>query len=1358
MKRYLGTAMTVAAACVVLWGGNTLAGQDSYPNVYDQSMNRSEPVDVGDPVSAGNGSYHFTMPLLDLGGPLPLAYSISYRYDQVASGEFPKNFQGSTSIELRYDDNVGAGNDTMVNVKLMDGRIIAFRKDPTTGEWELTDNTPLRYELRETGTDYEHGWYYFMDPAAGLVYMLEKTDFHWANISRPVHVMDRNGNTWTYTYSTTRNRITPDTITDGRGRSLTFNYSNGYLQRVTDQAGRQVDFTLDITADDYNNWTVLRSVTDADGQTTTFHYTFLPALSWQAPIVRVEHPRGNSPYSQTPRVITLNGYDNIRVEEQTDLHDNTMAFAYDEATNRVTVTNPDTSVESFGHFDNAGLPREMRDAEGNAFTFTQTSRGQAESLTDKNGKTRRMTYHAESGKLASREDAEGHVTQYAYQAQEQTFTNPTSGETVTFTFYDLQQITYPDGTTRSFTRDPRGNVLTMTDRNGKVWRFTYNAMGLVETVTNPLGGVVTRTYNADGTVASVTDSDTGSITFEYDAAKRPVKINYPDGTDIRITWSNTDRITEVTDRNGVRTRVEYDANNNPVRRTRALGTTLEQVFAYTYDDMDRLTQVTDPLGSVTRFDHTWWGDVRRVTNPDGTHLDFTFNTRRWLTSITDEAGKTTTIGRDDNGWPLSFTSPEGHTASRTLDGTGEMISATDAMGKSYLFERDAMGRIVRITDRLNRQTTIGRDNEGRITSATLPVIGTVSYTRNDLGLVSTLRDQRGKDWHFTYTQMGRLATVQDPLGHTWTYGYDTSGRLATITAPDGVTETRTYDGNGNLLQRAFSDGLTLSYTYDQLNRVTHTGSVPVDLTYDKRDQVTRTTIHGMDFDAAYDVMNRLQTVTYGGQMTVTYTYDARGLLARVTDSLTGSWLEFTYDGDRRLTQIRRSNGIDTQIQRDANGRITRITHAGKGDLQITLNAEGDITSVMEDLPIDVASLLSAETRQYQYDDANQITTSGFGYDERGRRTKDPLHTYTWDSADRLTGLSHEGTDVTLDYTASGEVGIRTVGTAVTKFCYNYAIAGRPIVAEMESGAFVRFYVHTPSGRLLYYVDLPSTPCFYHFNQTGNTLFLTDKNGNITDSYGYTPYGRLLKHEGSSTQPFTYVGEYGVRQEGDSGIYHMRARYYDAWTGRFISRDPIWPELAEIMQSNGSGTLIALAGLSLPATLGSPRAANPYHYAAQNPLRFIDPTGLMTQRESERFGRIANYLSSQLEAIKKDFFKEETSGYYDHTVNNLENLVDAVKAGYVKKDEVKERLKEIKDRIGELKREIQRVKKEGVKSYSELSYCETYCINTDSPFGTREGCVMITDSLLSSWQLLLAVILLAVWLTARWWIPMLTRQG
>jgi len=108
---------------------------------------------------------------------------------------------------------------------------------------------------------------------------------------------------------------------------------------------------------------------------------------------------------------------------------------------------------------------------------------------------------------------------------------------------------------------------------------------------------------------------------------------------------------------------------------------------------------------------------------------------------------------------------------------------------------------------------------------------------------------------------------------------------------------------------------------------------------------------------------------------------------------------------------------------------------------------------------------------------------------------------------------------------------------------------------------------------------------YHFDANANTVALTDGSQSIVNKYAYTPFGMSLHKTEGIAQPFTFVGEYGVMEEADS-LYYMRARYYDAGTGRFISEDPLGFD---------GGTV------------------NLYEYAGDNPVLFVDPNGLFAKK-------------------------------------------------------------------------------------------------------------------------------------------------
>lgn len=135
------------------------------------------------------------------------------------------------------------------------------------------------------------------------------------------------------------------------------------------------------------------------------------------------------------------------------------------------------------------------------------------------------------------------------------------------------------------------------------------------------------------------------------------------------------------------------------------------------------------------------------------------------------------------------------------------------------------------------------------------------------------------------------------------------------------------------------------------------------------------------------------------------------------------------------------------------------------------------------------------------------------------------------------------------------------------------------LAEYDGGGnLIANYVYGLG--LVYKVDTSDKPYFYHYNFTGSTVAMTDTNGNIINKYAYTPFGRLAGSVESVPNPFRYVGKSGVMDD-KSGLFYMRARYYDPEVGRFITKDPI----------------------------GFDGGVNLYGYVGENPINFIDPSGL-----------------------------------------------------------------------------------------------------------------------------------------------------
>ncbi|KAB2892719.1 MAG: hypothetical protein F9K28_11275 [Bacteroidetes bacterium] len=87
---------------------------------------------------------------------------------------------------------------------------------------------------------------------------------------------------------------------------------------------------------------------------------------------------------------------------------------------------------------------------------------------------------------------------------------------------------------------------------------------------------------------------------------------------------------------------------------------------------------------------------------------------------------------------------------------------------------------------------------------------------------------------------------------------------------------------------------------------------------------------------------------------------------------------------------------------------------------------------------------------------------------------------------------------------------------------------------------------------------------------------------MTDRYDYTAFGEIYAQTGTTPNNYLYTGQ---QYDEVTGLYSLRARYYDPSDGRFLSRDPY------------------------PCPLCSPQEYNRYIYTANNPVNFSDPSGL-----------------------------------------------------------------------------------------------------------------------------------------------------
>jgi RHS repeat-associated protein len=87
---------------------------------------------------------------------------------------------------------------------------------------------------------------------------------------------------------------------------------------------------------------------------------------------------------------------------------------------------------------------------------------------------------------------------------------------------------------------------------------------------------------------------------------------------------------------------------------------------------------------------------------------------------------------------------------------------------------------------------------------------------------------------------------------------------------------------------------------------------------------------------------------------------------------------------------------------------------------------------------------------------------------------------------------------------------------------------------------------------------------------------------------YAPFGEVYNEAGSADRSFTGQDQNVVTGSGGTGVYDFLFRKYDPSAGRWLSPDPAgWSAVDQAI----------------------PQSLNRYAYVYNNPLRFIDPSGL-----------------------------------------------------------------------------------------------------------------------------------------------------
>jgi len=132
-----------------------------------------------------------------------------------------------------------------------------------------------------------------------------------------------------------------------------------------------------------------------------------------------------------------------------------------------------------------------------------------------------------------------------------------------------------------------------------------------------------------------------------------------------------------------------------------------------------------------------------------------------------------------------------------------------------------------------------------------------------------------------------------------------------------------------------------------------------------------------------------------------------------------------------------------------------------------------------------------------------------------------------------------------------------------------------------------FYVN---GQLLASHDRgPAWVRYYFHDHLGTPRVITDPGGNVLARHDYYPFGQeRTPWTDGETHKFT-----GKERDPESGLDYFAVRYYASSVARFMSVDPLF------------------------GSPDDPQSLNRYAYSLNNPLRFVDPTGMQPSQTPEQ---------------------------------------------------------------------------------------------------------------------------------------------
>jgi RHS repeat-associated protein len=770
---------------------------------------------------------------------------------------------------------------------------------------------------------------------------------------------------------------------------------------------------------------------------------------------------------------------------------------------------------------------------------------------------------------------------------------------------------------------------TATDANSNVTNYSsYNSMLQPLEIDNPdnMGSTQYSWYNpyrdnyyGYSIVQSQSEGASSNVGFQMDGYGRPSRqaVESSNGT-----WYLQDTCYDVNGRVHFKSYPYQGVAWSTSPACSGAGNTFSQPGdAYSYDAIGRLVEVSH--WDKTNIRYSYYGHatevvdenlVSRISQIDGHGRIVTLC--EITTSTLDGGGTPVLCGTDGAGSTMGYLT----TYAYTVDTGKNQVTTVTQGQQTRTFKTDSLGRTVSVTE---------------------PERGTTAYTYayNSTGLQVTRK--RPEANQTSATVLTTTTTQYDVLNRVVSVNYLDNGAVSNTTP----SKTFIYDSNPywsgetatNLKGRLGNMGANLpsgashtgaAFSYDAMGRVIQLWQCGPS-TCGTANQASRY------LTFTYDWTGNLTSETDGGSGYITYGRSLAGEVTSITNNTYSptSVVSGIVNGPNGPVSYSLGNGLSANNSYDALGRLNGTWTCTGGSIQPgcpgatqiygnTVTWSGTQASEVCDIqslgcvlykyndgfnrPTSMSSTSNQQLYTYDYDrygnrwhqtalnggtsfnqsfsaTTNQIV--GYSYDAAGNMLSDGIYTYTYDGEGNVLTMSGNGTSASYVYDAQNKRARVQTGSTANEFLVDFA--GRQIStwnAATNSGNEGRIYW---DGKQIAYRAADGTTYFEHQDYLGTERVRTNAAGSEVGIFqslpwgdGYTPVN-VSGDGGQDTLHFT-----GLDQDADY-TENARFRNYSPAQGRWLSPDPY----------DGSYDLT------------NPQSFNRYAYVRNNPLSFVDPSGL-----------------------------------------------------------------------------------------------------------------------------------------------------